>query len=62
MGWKDRDGTQWCYLLTQSVRNWVGAGESCSNVGGELVSVVNATEQSFIQGKYILLCIPHVYA
>ncbi|KAJ8338950.1 hypothetical protein SKAU_G00357360 [Synaphobranchus kaupii] len=58
-GWNEKCGTwvsdpfnDYCYLFSYlSFRNWVDARTDCVNQGGDLISITEPFEQSFIQAQ-----------
>ena len=51
-GWRDRDQTDWCYFLSSGItRTWESAREYCSARDADLISVMERTEQVFIDCK-----------
>lgn len=51
--WEHDPGSESCYQLnTQSPLSWKEAYISCQTQGGDLLSITNTTELSYIQGRY----------
>ena len=50
-GWEDDVATEYCYQFNTDFKTWNEARGECRANGGELVSIVNREQQTFIQGK-----------
>ena len=50
-GWEDDVATEYCYQFNTDFKTWNEARGECRANGGELVSIVNREQQTFIQGE-----------
>lgn len=45
--WKEKDN--FCYKLFKDETHWYDANKKCKSLGGDLVSILNETEQSLVE-------------
>ena len=51
-GWRDREQTDWCYFLPSGIlRTWESAKDYCMARNADLISVMERTEQDFIDSE-----------